>query len=109
MHFAIFDENVASLIDGIAGGKFIPIFKRQDPNAGISASFFIGCSEEDYVAIEMCRGALQCDEGGEIGGEHAFVVDGTPPIHIAVFDYRAKRINGPMRFVGGDHVHMRDE
>ena len=49
---------------------------------------------------------LSCDEDGEIGGEHAFVVNGAAAVEVAVFYGRAEGIHRPFGFINADHVEM---
>src|SRR5271169_3829900 len=84
--FAVFKDDAAAFVEGEAGGELVPILGNEDADAGFSALLFVGGREEDYVAVNARVGALESDEGGEVSGEHAFVVDRAAAVHVAVFN-----------------------
>ncbi len=77
-----------------------------EEHAGSAVGFFVAFGEEDHVAIEARAGAFELDEDGEIGGEHAFVVNGAAAVEVAVFYGRGEGVHGPFGFVNADDVEM---
>ncbi len=106
LRLAVFQENAAAFVDGVAGGDFVPVLIHGEQHAGGAVGFFIAFGEEDDVAIEVRAGAFQFDEDGEIGGEHAFVVNGAAAVEVAVFYDCGEGIFGPFGFVHADYVEV---
>ena len=106
LRLAVFQENAAAFVDGVARGDFVPVLVHGEEHAGCAVGFFVAFGEEDDVAIEAHAGAFELDEDGEIGGEHAFVVNGAAAVEVAVFDDRAEGIYCPFGFVHADDVEV---
>ncbi len=87
------EDDLAALVDGETGGDFVPILSDDHFHAGIAELLFVGSAEKNDVAIQVNVAAFEGDEGGEIRGEHAFVIERAAAPDIAVLDHAAEGID----------------
>ncbi len=52
---------------------------------------------------------MQEQKDFEVGGVHAFVVNGAAPVNVAVFDHGAEGIHGPLVAFNADNVQVRHQ
>ena len=51
LHLAVFHHHLPAFVDGITGGEFVPILGDERLQAGVAKLLFIGCGQENDVAI----------------------------------------------------------
>jgi SAM-dependent methyltransferase len=109
LHFAILQHDFAALIDRKPRGKFIPILRNQDFQAGFPKLLFIRGGQENHVAVQMNVSAFQRDERSQVRHQHALVVDRSSAIEIPIFDHAAERVDRPLALVHSHDIHVRHQ
>ena len=106
VHFAIFDVDVAALVQSELGFDLVHVVLHHVVDDPLRRSFFTGLDKQDDVPVQFDARPLDHQHDLKGGCDHPLVVGRPTTVDEAIPDRCRKRVHGPLIPIHSDHIGM---